>query len=48
VKFSAKKGKGQDNYGGHYLLSATNLIRIFQSVKHLTVAEDFFQKEKDR
>jgi hypothetical protein len=29
-------------------LSATNLIRIFQSGKHLTVAEDFFQKEKDR
>jgi len=28
--------------------SATNLIRIFQSVEYLTVAEDFFQKEKDR
>jgi len=24
------------------------LLRIFQSVKHLPVAEDFFQKEKDR
>jgi hypothetical protein len=32
----------------HYLLSVTKLLRIFQSVKHLPVAEDFFQKEKDR
>jgi len=26
----------------------TKLLRIFQSVKHLAVGEDFFQKEKDR
>jgi hypothetical protein len=23
-------------------------VRIFQSIKHLPVAKDFFQKEKDR
>ena len=26
----------------------TKLLRIFQAVQHLPVAEDFFQKEKDR
>ena len=41
-------GKGEDNYREYYLLSVTKLLRIFQSVRHLPVAEDFFYKEKDR
>jgi hypothetical protein len=45
---AAGTGKGQDNYREHYLLSVTKLLRIFASVKHLPVAKDFFQKEKDR